>query len=236
VLRLENVTVSYGMAPVLHDVSIDVREGEIVALVGANGAGKTTLLRSISRLLACQAGTISFDGKALNDRSAPQTVRLGISQVPEGRRVFGEMTVEENLEMGAYSRHKKANLSSELKEIFAMFPILLERRWQLADTLSGGEQQMLALGRALMSKPRLLLLDEPSMGLAPLIVAQIFRIIQEIRGRGTTVLLVEQNATMALRTSDRAYVLSTGRIVKSGASSDLAADPSIAEAYLGGSK
>ena len=222
------------MAPVLHDVSLEVRKGEIVALIGANGAGKTTLLKSISRLLTCQAGTISFDGTSLNDKSAPQTVRLGISQVPEGRRVFGEMTVEENLEMGAYSRHRNANIDGELQGIFAMFPILMERRWQMADTLSGGEQQMLALGRALMSKPRLLLLDEPSMGLAPLIVAHIFEIIRKIREGGTTILLVEQNATMALRTSNRAYVLSTGRIVKSGSSKVLASDPSIVETYLGG--
>lgn len=234
VLQLQNVTVSYGMAPVLRDISLEVRKGEVVALIGANGAGKTTLLKSISRLLACQAGSIVFDGITLNDKSAPQTVRLGISQVPEGRRVFGEMTVEENLEMGAYSRHRNAKIRDELQSIFELFPILNERRWQTADTLSGGEQQMLALGRALMSKPRLLLLDEPSMGLAPLIVAQIFGIIRKIREQGTTVLLVEQNATMALRTSDRAYVISTGRIVKSGSSKDLASDPSIAEAYLGG--
>jgi branched-chain amino acid transport system ATP-binding protein len=233
-LKVEAITVAYALAPVLREVSMEINAGEVVALIGANGAGKTTLLKSISRLLACKSGSIRFEGRELNSLPPAQVVRMGISQVPEGRRVFPEMTVEENLEMGAYSRHRSAVLETEFNEVFDIFPVLSERRSQLADTLSGGEQQMLAIGRAMMAKPRLLLLDEPSMGLAPKLVSRIFEVVREIQRRGTTVLLVEQNAAMALRVSQRAYVIETGKVVMSGPSSELVADPRIAMAYLGG--
>lgn len=232
-LSVESIFVAYTAAPVLREVSLAVEAGEVVALIGANGAGKTTLMKTISRLLPCRTGSIKFEGQEISSRSPAQVVRMGISQVPEGRRVFREMTVEENLEMGAYWRRRQAALDGELREVFDIFPVLSERRRQLAETLSGGEQQMLAIGRALMAKPRLLLLDEPSMGLAPKLVSRIFEIIHEIRRRGTTILLVEQNAAMALRVSDRAYVIETGRIVMGGPSRELAADPRIASAYLG---
>jgi len=232
-LEVAAVTVAYGLAPVLREVSMEINAGEVVALIGANGAGKTTLLKAISRLLACRSGSIRFDGRELNGLTPAQVVRMGISQAPEGRRVFREMTVQENLEMGAYWRHKRAQFESELGEVFDVFPALSTRRSQLAETLSGGEQQMLAIGRAMMAKPRLLLLDEPSMGLAPKLVSRIFEVVQEIQRRGTTVLLVEQNAAMALRVSQRAYVLETGKIMMSGSSSQLIADPRVASAYLG---
>jgi branched-chain amino acid transport system ATP-binding protein len=232
-LEVAAVTVAYGLAPVLREVSMEINAGEVVALIGANGAGKTTLLKSISRLLAYRSGSIRFDGRELNGLTPAQVVRMGISQAPEGRRVFREMTVQENLEMGAYWRHKSAQFESELGEVFDVFPALSTRRSQLAETLSGGEQQMLAIGRAMMAKPRLLLLDEPSMGLAPKLVSRIFEVVQEIQRRGTTVLLVEQNAAMALRVSQRAYVIETGKIVMSGSSSQLIADPRVASAYLG---
>ncbi len=232
-LSVESIFVAYTAAPVLREVSLAVEAGEVVALIGANGAGKTTLMKTISRLLPCRTGSIKFEGQEISSRSPAQVVRMGISQVPEGRRVFREMTVEENLEMGAYWRRRQAALDGELREVFDIFPVLSERRRQLAETLSGGEQQMLAIGRALMAKPRLLLLDEPSMGLAPKLVSRIFEIIHEIRRRGTTILLVEQNAAMALHVSDRAYVIETGRIVMGGPSRELAADPRIASAYLG---
>jgi len=232
-LEVAAVTVAYGLAPVLREVSMEINAGEVVALIGANGAGKTTLLKAISRLLACRSGSIRFDGRELNGLTPAQVVRMGISQAPEGRRVFREMTVQENLEMGAYWRHKRAQFESELGEVFDVFPALSTRRSQLAETLSGGEQQMLAIGRAMMAKPRLLLLDEPSMGLAPKLVSRIFEVVQEIQRRGTTVLLVEQNAAMALRVSQRAYVLETGKIMMSGSSSELIADPRVASAYLG---
>ena len=232
-LEVAAVTVAYGLAPVLREVSMEINAGEVVALIGANGAGKTTLLKAISRLLACRSGSIRFDGRELNGLTPAQVVRMGISQAPEGRRVFREMTVHENLEMGAYWRHKRAQFESELGEVFDVFPALSTRRSQLAETLSGGEQQMLAIGRAMMAKPRLLLLDEPSLGLAPKLVSRIFEVVQEIQRRGTTVLLVEQNAAMALRVSQRAYVLETGKIMMSGSSSQLIADPRVASAYLG---
>ena len=232
-LSVDSIVVSYGAAPVLQDLSLTVSEGEIVALIGANGAGKTTLMKTLSGLLPCIRGSIRFADLELTRLPPAGIVRAGISQVPEGRRVFREMSVEENLLMGAYSRHRQADIPGELKAIFEIFPILEERRAQLAETLSGGEQQMLAIGRALMARPRLLLLDEPSMGLAPLMVKRIFEVISTIRERGTTVFLVEQNAAMALRVSDRAYVIETGRILMSGSSKDLAGDPRVAAAYLG---
>lgn len=233
-LTVDQITVAYASAPVLRDVSLRVEAGEVVALIGANGAGKTTLLKTISRLLPLRGGSVRFDGRELNELSPADAVRMGISQVPEGRRVFREMTVLENLEMGAYWRHRKASFEEELQRIYEIFPVLAERRLQLAETLSGGEQQMLAIGRAMMSRPRLLLLDEPSMGLAPKLVSRIFEVIKEIQRQGTTVLLVEQNAAMALRVSQRAYVIETGCIVMSGSSAQLVSDPRIADAYLGG--
>ncbi|MCC6209881.1 MAG: ABC transporter ATP-binding protein [Burkholderiales bacterium] len=232
-LTVNSIVVAYSAAPVLREVSLDVSAGEIVSLIGANGAGKTTLMKTLSGLLACIRGTITFGDRNLTTLSPAEIVRAGISQVPEGRRVFREMSVQENLEMGAYSRHHGADIAGELTEIFSIFPILRERRGQLAETLSGGEQQMLAIGRALMAKPKLLLLDEPSMGLAPKMVARIFEVIAEIRRRGTTVFLVEQNAAMALHYSDRAYVIETGRILMAGPSKDLAGNPRVAAAYLG---
>ncbi|MEP7300121.1 MAG: ABC transporter ATP-binding protein [Caldimonas sp.] len=232
-LTVDAITVSYSAAPVLRDLSLVVAEGEIVALIGANGAGKTTLMKTLSGLLPCGRGSIKFGDHELTKLPPAGIVRTGISQVPEGRRVFREMSVEENLLMGAYSRHRQADLPGELKAVFETFPILEERRTQLAETLSGGEQQMLAIGRALMARPKLLLLDEPSMGLAPKMVSRIFEVIVGIRRRGTTVFLVEQNASMALRVSDRAYVIETGQILMSGSSKELAGDPRVAAAYLG---
>lgn len=233
-LTVDQITVAYASAPVLREVTLRVNAGEVVALIGANGAGKTTLLKTISRLLPLRGGSVRLDGRELNGLSPADAVRMGISQVPEGRRVFREMTVLENLEMGAYWRHRKANFQEELERIYEIFPVLAERRLQLAETLSGGEQQMLAIGRAMMSRPRLLLLDEPSMGLAPKLVSRIFEVIKEIQRQGTTVLLVEQNAAMALRVSQRAYVIETGSIVMSGSSAQLVSDSRIADAYLGG--
>ena len=230
-LALTGVDVSYGSIRALKDVSLEVGEGEIVTLLGANGAGKTTTLRTISGLLTPRPGKISFDGSSIEGAPAHQIVGMGISHVPEGRRIFPRMSVVENLEMGAYRR--RGNLGPDLDRAFGLFPVLQERRRQLGGTLSGGEQQMLAIGRALMSRPRLLLLDEPSMGLAPLIVAQIFRIIAEIREGGTTVLLVEQNAAQALTVADRGYVLETGEIVMSDRAEVLLHDDRIRAAYLG---
>jgi len=232
-LEIRSLSVSYGRIPALRDVSLDVEEGEIVALVGANGAGKTTLLKSISGLLPRTPGSIRLEGELIDKASPANVVRAGISHVPEGRRVFPEMTIQENLEMGAYVRHREAGVGQEIDAIYERFPILGERRKAMADTLSGGEQQMLVIGRALMAKPRLLLLDEPSMGLAPKLVTAIFSIISEINGNGTTILLVEQNASKALGVSNRAYVIENGQIVMSGASKDLASDRKIIDAYLG---
>jgi len=233
-LDIKSLSVSYGRIPALRDVSLSVNSGEIVALIGANGAGKTSLLKAISRLLPSADGEVILDGKTLSRATPSDVVRAGISHVPEGRRVFREMTIDENLEMGAYSRSRKSALENDKAEIFKRFPVLLERRKQMADTLSGGEQQMLAMGRAMMAKPRILLLDEPSMGLAPKLVRVIFSIIREINNTGTTILLVEQNAAMALGVAKRAYVLENGQIVMSGEASVLARDPKVSDAYLGG--
>jgi branched-chain amino acid transport system ATP-binding protein len=230
-LELEGIEVRYGTIRALRGVSLEVAEGEIVALLGANGAGKTTSLRTISGLLHPVAGTIRFDGTAIQTMAAHRIVSMGISHVPEGRRIFPRMSVQENLEMGAY--HRRGSISNEMDYAYSLFPVLKERRRQEGGTLSGGEQQMLAIGRALMSRPRLLLLDEPSMGLAPMIVAQIFRILIDIRTAGTTLLLVEQNAAQALAVANRGYVLETGEIVMSGPAADLLRDDRVRAAYLG---
>ena len=231
-LTLSDIYVSYGMIAALKGVSLEVRQGEIVALIGANGAGKSTTLMSISGITGLQAGTIAFDGRAITGLPSHEIVGLGICQVPEGRHIFPRMTVRENLEMGAFLEDTR-RLGEDMARVFAMFPVLEERNRQLGGTLSGGEQQMLAIGRALMSRPKLLLLDEPSLGLAPIIVSRIFKIIEEINRQGTTILLVEQNAKAALRLASRAYVMESGRIVMQGPASDLANDPGIKKAYLG---
>ena len=230
-LALADVRVRYGVVEALKGVSLEVAEGEIVALLGANGAGKTTTLRTISGLLRPFAGSLTFEGGPIDTVAAHEIVALGVGHVPEGRRIFPVMTVLENLQMGAYRR--RGDIKADLERVYELFPVLAERRGQNGGTLSGGEQQMLAIGRALMSHPRLLLLDEPSMGLAPLIVAKIFEIIKEIREQGTTVLLVEQNAAQALRLADRGYVLETGSIVMSDAAANLLGDPRVRAAYLG---
>ncbi len=233
-LKIDNIDVYYGAIHALKGISLEVNQGEIVTLIGANGAGKSTTLRTISGLLKPKNGSITFMGKNIAGVPAHQIVREGISQVPEGRRVFAEMTVMENLDLGAFVRKDKAGIQKDLKTVFELFPRLAERRNQSAGTLSGGEQQMLAMGRALMSRPKLLLLDEPSMGLAPLLIKEIFHIIEDINKSGTTVLLVEQNANMALSIANRAYVLETGRITLSGAAQELAASEDVRKAYLGG--
>lgn len=233
-LKIDKLNVHYGVIHALKDVSIEVNEGEIVSLIGANGAGKTTLLQTISGLLKKTSGDIVFLGKSLNKVSAKNIVREGITQVPEGRHIFPGMTVYENLLMGAYLRKDKDGIKKDLQEVYKRFPILEKRSTQDASTLSGGEQQMLAMGRALMAKPKILLLDEPSMGLAPILVKEIFNIIRDINENGTTVLLVEQNAKMALSIADRAYVMETGNIVMSGTGTKLANSPEIQKAYLGG--
>ena len=233
-LNLDKINVYYGAIHAIKDISIEVNEGEIVTLIGANGAGKSTTLRTISGLLKPKTGTVKFEGQDIAGLPAQGIVSLGISQVPEGRRVFANMTVMENLELGAYLRSDKKEIKEDLKSVFERFPRLAERREQLSGTLSGGEQQMLAMGRALMSRPRLLLLDEPSMGLAPLLVKEIFSIIKEINASGTTVLLVEQNANMALSIAHKAYVIETGRIILSGDAKELAASEEVRKAYLGG--
>ena len=232
-LTLENISVSYGAIRALKGVSMHVEQGEVVTLIGANGAGKTTTLRTITGLLSPTEGRLLFEGQEISGKPTHQLVARGISMSPEGRGVFANLTVRENLQMGAYLKKNKAEIAHDLERGFRMFPRLKERESQKAGTLSGGEQQMLAMARALMSRPRLLLLDEPSLGLAPLVVHTIFEAIDEIRGEGTTILLVEQNAHAALKHSDRAYVLETGRIVMEGPSKELAADPRIKEAYLG---
>ncbi len=231
-LRLEGVTVSYGKIDALKRISLHVEQGEIVALIGANGAGKSTTLMAISHVVPLLSGRVLFEGRDITTLPPHEIVRRGVSQVPEGRRIFPRMTVRENIEMGAYLRSER-DRASELDRIFTLFPVLAERSRQLGGTLSGGEQQMLAIGRALMSRPRLLLLDEPSLGLAPIIVSKIFKIISDINQQGTTILLVEQNAKAALRLADRAYVMETGRIVMEGEASSLANDPGIKKAYLG---
>ncbi len=231
-LKLRDASVSYGMINALKGISLTIEQGEIVALIGANGAGKSTTLMSISGVTALRCGTITYNGEQISGRPAHEIVTMGISQVPEGRRIFPHMTVNENLEIGAFSRNSR-ELSEGIERAFTLFPTLAERRRQLGGTLSGGEQQMLAIGRALMSRPKLLLLDEPSLGLAPIIVSRIFKIIQEINQLGTTILLVEQNAKAALRLAHRAYVLETGKIVMQGEASLLEKDPGIKKAYLG---
>ncbi len=232
-LTVENIDVNYGAIRALVDVSLEVNEGEIVALIGANGAGKSTTLRTISGLIKPSKGRIVFNGKEIHKLPPHQVVEMGISQVPEGRRVFPLMTVMENLEMGAFTRKDKAGVKEDIKKIFARFPRLEERKKQPAGTLSGGEQQMLAIGRALMSRPKLLLMDEPSMGLAPMLVQEIFNIVKEINEGGTTILLVEQNARMALSVANRGYVLETGQVAVSGKASDLAENEEVQKAYLG---
>ena len=233
-LKIDNIDVYYGAIHALKGISLEVKEGEIVTLIGANGAGKSTTLRTISGLLKPKTGSITFLGQDIAGVRAHEIVKKGISQVPEGRRVFAEMTVMENLDLGAFVRKDKAGIQQDLKHVFELFPRLVERKNQSAGTLSGGEQQMLAMGRALMSRPKLLLLDEPSMGLAPLLIKEIFNIIVDINKSGTTVLLVEQNANMALSIANRAYVLETGRITLSGSAQELAASEDVRKAYLGG--
>ena len=231
-LEVKDLNVYYGMIHALHDVSFSVEEGEVVALIGANGAGKTTPLHTITGLLQAKSGSVVFEGHDITRKPGHAIVRLGMSHVPEGRRVFANLTVAENLRMGAYTR-PKSEMAASLKEVYEWFPRLEERRNQAAGTLSGGEQQMLAMGRAMMAKPRILLMDEPSMGLSPLFVGEIFKIIEKVSSAGTTVLLVEQNAKKALSIADRAYVLETGRIRKSGNAKELLNDDAIKKAYLG---
>ena len=233
-LKIEDINVFYGAIHAIKGVSLEVNQGEIVTLIGANGAGKSTILRTVSGLLKPKEGTISFEDSVISGMPAHEIVAKGISQVPEGRRIFAEMTVMENLELGAFTRKDKAGIKEDLEMVFTRFPRLKERMTQDAGTLSGGEQQMLAMGRALMSRPRLLLLDEASMGLAPLLIKEIFNIIVDINKAGTTVLLVEQNANMALSIAHRAYVLETGRITLSGDAKELAASEDVRKAYLGG--
>lgn len=232
-LKIENLSVHYGMIQAVREVNFHVEKGEIVSLIGANGAGKTTILRTISGLNRPSTGTISFEGQQIQKMVPQKIVANGLSQVPEGRHIFAGMTVQENLEMGAFLR-KDNKIKEEYEIIFDRFPILKERRNQDASTLSGGEQQMLAMGRALMSKPKLLLLDEPSMGLAPIFIQEIFNIIQDINKQGTTVLLIEQNAKMALSIANRGYVLETGEIVLSGTGQELLTSEEVKKAYLGG--
>ena len=246
-LSVRNLEVCYGVISALQDVSVDVNRGEIVTLIGANGAGKTTLLRAISGLLRPQRGRVLWDpapgGAAGNGHAPPaalerlrphEIVRLGVCHVPEGRQIFANLSVRENLMLGAYQREGGDEVRADLDRCYSLFPVLAERREQRAGTLSGGEQQMLAIGRALMARPQLLLLDEPSLGLAPLVVRKIFQIIRDINGSGTTIFLVEQNAHMALTVAHRAYVLQTGRVIKSDLASKLLEDPDVKKAYLGG--
>ncbi|AGL15622.1 ABC transporter [Actinoplanes sp. N902-109] len=230
---MQDVTLLYGRIQALHGISLTVEQGEIVALIGANGAGKSTTMRAISGLRPVAQGKIVFDGEDITKMRADVRVVRGVSQSPEGRGIFPGMTVRENLEMGAYTRRNRTEINEDLDRAFTLFPRLKEREKQVGGTMSGGEQQMLAVGRALMSRPKLLLLDEPSMGLAPMLIQQIFDIVVEINQQGTTVLLVEQNAQQALSRAHRAYVLETGRIVKSGTGAELLHDPSVKDAYLG---
>ena len=232
-LKVEGINVYYGAIHAIKDISFQVNQGEIVTLIGANGAGKTTTLQTVSGLLRSKTGSILFDGQDINTVSADKLVGRGLAQVPEGRRVFLQMSVEENLEMGAYTQ-PPAGVPRDLEMVYDLFPRLKERRSQVAGTLSGGEQQMLAMGRALMSHPKLLMLDEPSMGLAPILVEQIFDIIQALNRKGSTILLVEQNAQMALSVAHRGYVMETGKIVATGSGAELIESPEIKRAYLGG--
>ncbi|GAB7052444.1 ABC transporter ATP-binding protein [Catenuloplanes indicus JCM 9534] len=232
-LEIDDISVKYGRIEALHGVTITVGRGEIVALIGANGAGKSTTMRAISGLRPLATGAIRFDGTDISRMPAHKRVGLGLCQAPEGRGVFPGMTVMENLDMGAYGRRDRAGIREDLDRVFGLFPRLAQRKGQLGGTMSGGEQQMLTIGRALMARPQLLLLDEPSMGLAPMLIKQIFTIIKEINAQGTTVLVVEQNAQQALALADRAYVLETGRIVGTGPGAELLHDPAVREAYLG---
>ena len=232
-LKVNNINVYYGAIHAIKDVSFEVNDGEIVTLIGANGAGKSTTLQTISGLLRSRTGSIEFMGKDIGSVPPDKLVAHGLAQVPEGRRVFLQMTVEENLEMGAFTQ-PASTIAPNMEKVYAQFPRLKERRRQVAGTLSGGEQQMLAMGRALMSHPKLLMLDEPSMGLAPILVEQIFDIIKQLHQAGTTILLVEQNAQMALSVADRGYVLETGRVTLSGPGKELLADEAVKKAYLGG--
>jgi branched-chain amino acid transport system ATP-binding protein len=232
-LELESVDAFYGRIQALRGVSIEVDKGEVVALIGSNGAGKTTTLRTISGLMHPQSGTIHFDGRDITRTGPSQIVGMGICQSPEGRRLFARMTVVDNLFMGAYTRNDRPGIAADMDHVFKLFPRLQERRTQIAGTLSGGEQQMLAMGRALMARPKLLMLDEPSLGLAPILVETIFSIVREINAEGTPVLLVEQNANKALDVAHRAYVLETGSIVQTGSGQDLLASEGVQKAYLG---
>ena len=231
-LEIRNLSVSSGGINAVKDINLDVPEGQIVTLIGANGAGKSTVLRTISGLVKTKTGSVTYEGKELLGKSPDYIVSQGVTLVPEGRRVFTDLTVLENLKIGAYLR--KDNIEPDIEYVYSLFPRLKERAWQFAGTLSGGEQQMLAMGRALMSKPKLMMLDEPSMGLSPLLVQQIFDIIKELNEAGTTILLVEQNAKMALSIADRAYVLETGKVVMEGNAKDMLSDESVKKAYLGG--
>ena len=233
-LEVKNLTVSYGAIKALHDISFSVEDKEVITLIGSNGAGKTTTLHAVSNILKKDAGSVFFDGEDITDYAPDKIVERRLIQVPEGRRIFQNLSVRENLELGAYLRRDKAEIRRDTEKVFELFPRLKERVKQNAGTLSGGEQQMLAMGRALMASPKLLLLDEPSMGLAPILVDEIFSIVKKISAEGTTILLVEQNAYKALSVADRAYILETGAISKSGKAADLAADPAVKAAYLGG--
>ena len=232
ILKVDDINVYYGSIHAIKGISFEVNQGEIVTLIGANGAGKSTTLNTISGLLRSQTGSITFMGQPLDKQPAHKTVSTGLALVPEGRRIFLQMTVEENLEMGAYTH--PLGMDRNLEKVYELFPRMKERRTQIAGTLSGGEQQMLAMGRALMSQPKLIMLDEPSMGLAPILVEQIFDIIRQLHEDGTTILLVEQNAQAALSVADRGYVLETGKIVTSGTGAELLSSPAIKKAYLGG--
>lgn len=233
ILKVDNINVYYGAIHAIKGVSLEVNEGEIVTLIGSNGAGKSTTLKAISNLLHTKTGSIEFNGEKLAHIPPHKIVEMGLAHVPEGRRIFLQMTVQENLDMGAYTQSGKY-FDEDLEKVYEQFPRLKERRKQIAGTLSGGEQQMLAMGRALMSRPKLLMLDEPSMGLAPILVEQIFDIIKDLHKKGTTILLVEQNAQMALSVADRAYVMETGKITLSGTGKELASSDSVIKAYLGG--
>ena len=233
ILKVENMNVYYGAIHAIKGISFHVDQGEVVTLIGANGAGKSTTLQTVSGLLRSRTGSIQFCGENISNVPSHKIVEKGLAQVPEGRRIFLQMSVEENLEMGAYTQ-SAAGVDADLEKVYAQFPRLKERRRQIAGTLSGGEQQMLAIGRALMSHPKLLMLDEPSMGLAPILVEQIFDIIRQLHAEGTTILLVEQNAQMALSVADRAYVMETGKITLSGTGAELAASDEVKKAYLGG--
>ena len=233
-LEVKNLEVYYGVICALKGISFEVNEGEIVSLIGANGAGKTTMMQSVVGIIPKRSGTVLFDGQDISKTPCHKIVHRGMTQVPEGRRIFQELTVYENLMMGAYSVRDQLSFKADLESIYTRFPRLAERRNQIAGTLSGGEQQMLAMSRALMSHPKLLMLDEPSMGLAPILVDQVFEIIKELHNEGTTILLVEQNASKALEISDRAYVLETGSITLSGTGAELAQSDEVRKAYLGG--